>query len=192
MADQGSPPDAPDAGVAPGPLHGPFVLLSGLRQRWLAAGVAVIVGLVATLVFIVHPGGLATSRHVLKGELLLLSTPSLVMGTNPYDGSTRPEAAPGIVGGDVGSCYGTNGFDDITIGTEVTIKDQGGSIIGETTLGKGVASSESLLDCTFKFKATVPDASFYQVTLGHRSGTLTYSSTDLKSKNWDINLELKQ
>jgi hypothetical protein len=94
-------------------------------------------------------------------------------------------------GGFVGpgeSCSGLDGFDDITAGAEVSVKDETGKVVAVGNLGAG--SRESIVICSFSFTVNnVPVAKFYTVEITHRGG-ITYSYADLVSKGWHITVSL--
>lgn len=92
-------------------------------------------------------------------------------------------------------CSGRGGYDDIQVGTNVTIKDGTGTIIGTGSLGRGRAAEpvgveNYALGCEFSFR--VPDvrkAAFYEVEVSHRGG-LTFSYDELKTKGWFVRATL--
>lgn len=87
---------------------------------------------------------------------------------------------------DVG-CSGLNGYDDLGVGTAVTVYDQTGVIIGTDKLDPGKIS-ESYTDpatlqltglCHFSFAVRgLPQRPFYQVEVSHR-GKLTVQAGHL-------------
>jgi hypothetical protein len=72
------------------------------------------------------------------------------------------------------------GYDDLTAGAPVTVKDQAGTVLASTFLTDG---TESGSDCNFGVSVTVPDADFYQVEIGHR-GAVTFSKSELETDGW--------
>ena len=92
------------------------------------------------------------------------------------------------------SCYGENGYDDVSGGTGVTVTDRAGSIIGTGKLEEGVGQgsaedADSLLadllsSCVFSFSVDeLPKTAFYSIEVGRR-GKLTYSLADMKQSKW--------
>jgi len=95
------------------------------------------------------------------------------------------------------SCTGSGGYDDISAGTQVVVRDGNNHVIGTGRLGPGHGTSQlnrndaTLFDaCTFKFKVKgVPETKFYSVEISHRGG-LTYSLADMKKAKWKVHATL--
>lgn len=88
-------------------------------------------------------------------------------------------------------CYGTGGFNDISAGMPVTIRDEKGLIIatGDTTEGTRPVEHPSVT-CIFGFKIEgIPKANFYTIEIGRR-GNLNYSFEDMNKRNWEVSLRL--
>jgi hypothetical protein len=82
------------------------------------------------------------------------------------------------------TCAGLGGYDDVTQGATVTVKDQAGTIIATGHLDAGGFNASS--GCVFGFKIDpVPDATFYTIEVSHR-GALTYSKDELASRSWQV------
>jgi len=82
-------------------------------------------------------------------------------------------------------CYGYEGYDDIKTGTQVTVADQGGTLIGTGSLGRGVLN-EDRTRCTFPFIIHgLPDATFYAIEVSRR-GELTYSAAEMEQMDWRV------
>jgi hypothetical protein len=91
-------------------------------------------------------------------------------------------------------CYGIGGYSDVTAGLPVVVKDQAGIVLGTMNLAdadtlhlvrstRGSGSPRLGSDrCEFTFSATVPDAAFYSIEVGHR-GARTYSRSDLDARD---------
>ena len=85
-------------------------------------------------------------------------------------------------------CYGRGGYDDITVGLDVTVRDAHGTIIAADELWTG--NPIGFRQCVFPFQVThVPDSDFYQVSVGRR-GSLIYSRDELDLKEWKIGFQL--
>jgi hypothetical protein len=111
-------------------------------------------------------------------------------------------------------CFNGIGYEDVTTGAAVTIRDGAGSIVATTTLGGFVLvdtrpdtmqdmsgwdskadplrSDFPLVDvilghCQFSFAADVPDAAFYSVEVAHR-GAVNFSTDDLSRASWTVAL----
>jgi hypothetical protein len=117
--------------------------------------------------------------------------------------------------GSMASCYGTGGYDDITAGAQVTIKNGSGTVLAVTSLGTGQGFSyadeinkldssrgattttadhpslnATLWACHFNWTASVPaNEPFYTVTISHR-GDLTFAKTDLAQQQWHVDSTL--
>ena len=90
-------------------------------------------------------------------------------------GKTYP--CPGGAGG---------GYGDIAAGAQVVVTDGDGRVLATTALQGGILNMSG---CTFSYSVTVPDSSFYGVTVTHR-GTLTYSRQDLAGRGWLVESSL--
>lgn len=83
---------------------------------------------------------------------------------------------------------------DLDAGTQVTIKDQAGSVLGVTQFGKGHFERHGGMSkggsCTFSFTAKdLPKRAFYEVSVQGR-GSTTYSFEDLQTRQWRIGLQI--
>lgn len=90
----------------------------------------------------------------------------------------------------VGGCQmQESGYSDISKGTQVTVTNESGTIIGSTSLGEG-SSSPRGDGCLWPF--TVPDvknASFYTITVSHR-GPLTFSEAQMETMGFTVHASL--
>lgn len=125
-----------------------------------------------------------------KGELV-----TLTIAKSPlYDIGGSIRLVDSSLGGDgSNNCYGLGGYDDISAGMPITVKDDKGTIIATTQTGSGnhpQNESYSSVVCVFKFNVTqIPKRNFYTIDLGRR-GTLSYSFTELEKMNWELSLSL--
>jgi hypothetical protein len=86
-----------------------------------------------------------------------------------------------------GSCLIDPGFSDITDGTQVTVQNSSGAIIGTSTLSydSGLSSSMSKIQpgmsvCIYRFTVTVPGGlPRYGITVSHR-GTIYFSTAQME------------
>ncbi len=94
------------------------------------------------------------------------------------------------------ACFGTNGYDDIKEGAEVTVVNQDGKTIGNSVLNAGrlpdtpanINTHETT--CSFSFTVhDIPRADFYKIEVAHR-GQLTYSFSEMSSNNWSVEVSL--
>ena len=75
------------------------------------------------------------------------------------------------------------GYDDIRAGTQVTVTDEGGTLIGTGQLTGGRLS---LSACRFTYRITdLPEARFYKIEVSHRGG-VTHSFSELTSQDWRV------
>ena len=111
--------------------------------------------------------GSGSSSHTLTGNLTLTSA-----GDFPQLAVDNPV------------CTGTGGYDDLTEGAEVTVRDDKDKLIATGNLLAGFRIDDDT--CTFKYViAKVPSAKFYVVTVTHRGG-VTYSAAELAQHKWTI------
>ena len=78
------------------------------------------------------------------------------------------------------------GYDDISAGAPVTVKDKAGTVLASSFLDSGTSAGS---DCTFSLAVEVPDSAFYQIEVGHR-GAVTFSKSDLQSIGWTADLSI--
>jgi hypothetical protein len=142
---------------------------------------------------------------MMKRLLVLVSLALVVLGCQPAasptpllhtitgsftltDTSSSPGIVQGILEGSRVDCWGTGGYSDLTSGVSVTLKNQSGTILANTTLGTGQGSAHT---CTFHFTLTqVPDdATFYVVTVSHR-GDVSHSHAEMVSAGWKVDLTI--
>lgn len=93
-------------------------------------------------------------------------------------------------------CTGTGGYADIGEGTQVTVKDQFGTVLGTARLGEGTPGgipagrTGPAQLCVFTFLVRdLPESAFYQVEVSRR-GTQTFSLAEMKQADWSIDLSL--
>ena len=84
-------------------------------------------------------------------------------------------------------CVGTGGYDDISAGASVTVRDGNGKTLATSELGSGDALSG--VGCTYEFTVDVPDADFYRVEVSHR-GELEFSRGELEQAGWEVHASL--
>jgi hypothetical protein len=85
-------------------------------------------------------------------------------------------------------CATRAGYDDITIGAPVVVRDGNGKVIGIGSIGASVADAENI--CVFPINVPkVPQVDFYSVVVGHRD-PVTMSKAELSRDNWQIELTL--
>ncbi len=97
-----------------------------------------------------------------------------------------------------GACWGTNGYDDVKEGAQVTVENENGATIGTSALDAGQLAEDpakmrdptAKTTCSFSFVVRdVPKARFYKVEVSHR-GQVTYSFDQLVNNSWSAELSL--
>ena len=87
-----------------------------------------------------------------------------------------------------GTCWGRGGYNDISSGLGVVIKDGAGTIIAKDELWAGKNTGRN--ECTFPFYVSnVPDADFYTIEVGRR-GSLVYSRDEITRADWSVAFSL--
>jgi hypothetical protein len=83
------------------------------------------------------------------------------------------------------------GYDDLTAGAPVTVKDSRGVVLAASSLpaGKTQTGFTGGPVCHFALSVQVPDSAFYQVEVSHR-GTVTFTRQDLQSTHWTAGLTI--
>ena len=110
------------------------------------------------------------SRHTITGTLTLLT------------GGTGTADQP---------CLGTGGYSDINAGTQVTISNQSGTVVGVGQLGLGISGGTLNLDCLFPFTVVAGPADIYEVEVSHR-GNVDFSAAQMTAQGWAVQLTLGQ
>lgn len=92
--------------------------------------------------------------------------------------------------GDAASCVGTGDIADINQGTPVVIRDVGGQIVGQTSLGIGVwepfETSDEWGFCDFMAEPIeIPESPFYTIEIGGRMG-VSFSLDEMNADQWTI------
>jgi hypothetical protein len=121
---------------------------------------------------------------------VLVAAGFLVFGMGGNHTVTGDLTLFGVDGGSAGSmCEGENGYDDITRGTEVRVKDEHGTLVATGQLESGTYDG---LSCVFPFTVgDVPRAAYYEISAGNNDrGGVHYSSDQLKSQHWAAHLSL--
>jgi hypothetical protein len=155
---------APPTAAVPGAVPGGLVQRLRKKPALIVAAVVVLALAVFGIAKLTGP-----SKHTLHGTLTLEGS----YGFNPSS---------------IG-CSGTGGFDDLHMGTDVTVTDGAGKTIGVGNLRPGTAASGNG-SCVFSFDIDdVPAADFYQVTAGNsKRGGPHYTSKDMDANNWTVAL----
>lgn len=135
---------------------------------WLVSGVLIAV-IITALVIIATAGDRETvGNPVPVGAFSLDFTATGTFTLYDYDSNQNSS-----------TCSGTDGYSDISVGTQVRVSNTAGHIVA---LGELEPSSYRPGECEFTFEVTgVPQGEeFYQIEVSHR-GTLTYSEEEMRS-----------
>lgn len=87
-------------------------------------------------------------------------------------------------------CHGLSGYDEIHEGTQVTVSDSAGKVIGSGTLGPGSVPDPTVDNpvCTFTFDiGKVPDSPFYKLEVAHR-GQVTFTRQEVLANDVALTL----
>lgn len=164
-----SPTSAPSQSRLPAFLHG---------RKGIIAVVAAVV-LLGIIGFAVSKGG----SHTIEGSISLAT--KLGDGTISLDDYENPEE------GD--ECAGMGGYDDMSPGTDVTVKDEDGTLLATGSLEQGTLTDVEdgvFFICELPFTVEdVPDAKFYSIETGGRGG-LNFSKAEMEEKNWRVEFSL--
>ncbi len=87
-------------------------------------------------------------------------------------------------------CVGTGGYDDISEGANVVVKDQSGRILASSSLNAGTANGANCA-YTFTLGGVRADQDQYTLTITHR-GDITESATQLRDAGWAFSVSLGQ
>jgi hypothetical protein len=164
-----------------------------------------------------------TRRNVLIGAAVAVVLVVAIASANS-GGSSKPTIKGMFtlfdtdVVGDVDSCSGTDGYDDVGPGMNVTVRNAEGDIIGSGHTRAGdleelavrsyevdndgeqpgdadLADIKDTLDgvnglaCPLMFEVEVDKSDFYEVEVGSR-GKQSYSQKELEDAGWVLNLSL--
>ncbi|MBN3993822.1 MAG: hypothetical protein HWQ36_25905 [Nostoc sp. NMS2] len=101
--------------------------------------------------------------------------------------------ASGMRGYGTSTCYGGRGYDDVTEGMSVIVKNEEGKIIAIGKTEAGIRpETDSSVRCIFDFKIdNVPKSSFYTIGIGRR-GEMTFSYQEMEQRKWQITAVLSQ
>jgi hypothetical protein len=158
-------------------------------DRQLPGLVAAGASLVAFLLALAAVGGFGGGKpagHALSGTFTVAG-----FGSFDAEGDSAATSVQKISSTVSGTTYDCSsgaggGFSDIAAGTNVTVTDGSGKVIGTSALTGGVQSAKG---CTFDFEVRVPSSDFYKVEVSSR-GAQSYSKADLASQGWRVALKL--
>jgi hypothetical protein len=154
-------PPAGLGGYPPPPAYAPAPRRP--RAGWVVGG---LVGAVAAVALLVGIAAAVPSTITVTGAFTLVDEGYGRFGVGSF--------TPG------GSCRGDGGYSDIHAGTQVTIADAAGSVVGTGRLGTGTASSSTTCEFTFTVADVPAGEDFYRLTISRR-GTMTYTAEELEA-----------
>jgi hypothetical protein len=156
-----APDGPPSASTAPVALPSS----TSSRKGWIVLGAVIFAAIVAAAGFVsLSNSGTLSPHHDIAGTFDLKTT----------------DSAPA-------SCEGSGGYADIRLGTNVTLRDGDGKLLGTTSLGTGTGSGTT---CSFTFNfRSIGEVPFYTVEVGRR-GALSYSLADMQSFGWKLGMTL--
>jgi hypothetical protein len=150
------------------------------RFAWSGIGLSVTVTIltIAGGIYLVTRSSPAASSN---SSTASSSAPTTVSGSlSLHD----PDSFSGLSSGT--ACEGSNGYNDITQGAQVTVSDNSGSILAVSSSGMSAGTADGSGNCVFSFTIdNVPYSQFYQFQVSHR-GQLAYSYQQLSSDNFQI------
>ena len=138
------------------------------RNMLFAGGIGGGVLILAALFMVFGPG----SKQMLRGSITVIDTDFYYSSSVETNGS---------------SCYTSGGYSDVSSGTNVTVKNGEGKLLGITDLSSGATAGS--YSCKFSFQIEVPNSDFYSFDIGNRD-EVSYSKDELKAKGWNLELTL--
>jgi hypothetical protein len=138
------------------------------RKMLIAGGIGGGVLVLAGLLIVFGPG----SKQMLRGSITVIDTDFYLSSSVETNGS---------------SCYTSGGYSDVNSGTNVSVKNGDGKLLGVTDLSSGVTVGS--YRCKFSFELEVSKSDFYSFDIGNRD-EVSYSKDELESKDWNLELTL--
>ena len=135
-------------------------------------------------------------RRIVLGLLVVLVTS--IVGVSPAWADTHKITGTmtmeqGSFHGPTGAaCSAGDGYEDISPGVTVKVRDSRDKVIGVGSLHDGryvPAGVTGFWYCAFPFAVKVADSSTYSVEISHR-GSLTYTKRQLEKNGWKVRLTL--
>lgn len=113
------------------------------------------------------------SAHVITGSITLY-------GTDVWEFAGSNSSSP---------CKGEGGYNDVSEGAQVLVRDGEGGILATGHLLAGASLGERT-NCVFMFSVSnVGNAAFYAIEVSHR-GELTYSAAEMEGMDWRVSFTL--
>lgn len=82
-------------------------------------------------------------------------------------------------------CTTSDGYDDLAVGTQVTVSDEAGTVLAVADLGEGLSTGST---CDFPFTITVPPGhKFYGFEVSHR-GVIRYTEDQVRSGSVSLSI----
>jgi hypothetical protein len=178
-----APPPAPPATVSSSVSRGAWVGLVISRWGFLVIGLLV-GGLIGSMIGRQPSKSGVTATRTLN-PTPMLETPPLHDLRITLDLNNKSDFS--INRFSSGCNVSDTGYEDLSAGSPVTVKDGQGKVLAATFLPTGSDGGSSI--CHFEMTVKVPDADFYQVEVSHR-GVLTYSIQDMELNGWKASLSI--
>ena len=148
------------------------------------------IGSLETRVAVLESGGTGTPAAPVRAETYKISGVFTAYGDSSSLGLNSE--LPKRLQTEDSECFGFNGYDDLHLGTSVTVSDGEGNVIGVGEVRSSEVKSEASTSrsCAFKFVVEdLPRADFYAVEVSHR-GAVTFSFDELEEEGWRIQLSI--
>jgi hypothetical protein len=119
-----------------------------------------------------------------------VASPASSLETYTIQGAISLQGADYFITSEDGSCAGTRGFEDHTVGTPVTVRDGAGTVIATGQIGQSKPFPDDQ-ECMFFFSVlNVPYSEVYVIQISFR-GPLTYTFDELELTNWYLRLTIR-
>jgi hypothetical protein len=156
-----------------------------MGRGWKVAGV-VVAGVVVACLLAGCGGNKAAppgEAHDLRGTVALHGSYGQDFTADPFGLDAKDEDPVGR------TCVPLGGYADLAE-DQVTVKDEGGTVLGVGTLGGGTLAAVDR--CEFHFVVRdLPRAAFYQLEVGQgRRGTLRYRYAELAGMGWKVSAKV--
>jgi RNA polymerase subunit RPABC4/transcription elongation factor Spt4 len=130
---------------------------------------------------------------VIAGALVLLIV-AAVLASSLNRGSEHTITGTFTVYDEFNGCDLSEGYSDISEGTQVVVTDENGKTLGVGALGEPVEADADeegdIFGCEFPFEVTgVPDSSIYGISVAER-GTSQSKKEELEGSDWKVELTL--
>ena len=125
----------------------------------------------------------------LQAFVILATLAMVLVGCQGPGGAETRKLSGAVILNDPGAartetgCTGSGEFSDLTVGLEVTIRNETGETIGSTGLSYDDRGGDD--QCLFMWEVMIGSATTYSIHVGERP-IGTYSVADLNLRNWGV------